>query len=442
MAWDKKASEDSVLPTPSQVLERYVQFERILEHEAASEVLNRTLSHGTVHSNQSALVERTTNARFETPTSEFRDIGRGSCGSIFEMHGTAHAIKKGSNVDSIWNDFNLTNRAYNSCVASTNLLKYAFSGLRIPHVPSAEMFNSPESEEWWNINLLRFPPDDRTRAAVFYLDRIFPVTEVSRFALVNKFFHRDAQHAVLGNMENEDCLIRLYFGQTNPGDLYSSDTTLRNFPLYLDQAREINLDISKYSQEMALGLAILHWEAQIDGQDTEFVIGTSTNKVFAHEYSNHRTMPPPMSTMENFPGRETQLWMLDYDKCAEISFDTPDLVSDVVGKYLVAVTGNDPYFPHPCLDIDLWQSFRQVYLKASWIIIKNRNLQQEIRNLPEVLIQEWELWGRQDLEAAEEDSDPFERDEADSHGDDDVEDEDGSDGEDDSGSGDNGGDEN
>lgn len=388
-------------------------------------------------------------ARFKNPTSEFRDIGRGSCGSIFEMHGTAHAIKKGSNVDSIWNDFNLTNRAYNSCVASTNLLKYTFPGLRIPRVPRAEMFNSPRSEEWWNAHMLRFPADDRTRAAMFYLDRILPVTEVSRFALVNKFFHRDAQHAVLGNIENEDCLIRLYFGQTNPEDgLYSSDTTLRNFPLYLDQAKDIKLDVNKYAQEMALGLAILHWEAQIDGQDTEFVIGTSTTKVFGHEYPNHRTIPPPESTMENFSERETQLWMLDYDKCADTSFDTPDLVSDVVKKYLVAVTGNDPYFPHPCLDIDLWQCFRQVYLKASRIIIKNRKLKQEIHILPEMVIQEWEHWGRQDLEAAEDDSDPFERDEAHNHGEDDFEDghssddESDSDGEDGSTSKDDGGNEN
>ncbi|KAK5046829.1 hypothetical protein LTR84_007183 [Exophiala bonariae] len=408
----KDVSEESASTTLCQALERDLKLEEILEPESASGILKRPLSVGTAHSTVSKFAEREHTARLTAPTSELRDIGRGSCGSVFEIPGTAHAIKKGTDVRSIWNDFNLTNLAHNSCVASTNLFKYSFPNPQIPRVPKAEMYNSPESEDWWRFNLLRFPKADRTEAAVFYLDRILPVTEITRYALVNKFFLPDTkiQQAVLGNIDNQDCLIRLYFGKHKPDDsMYKEDDTLRNFPLYLDQAKAIDIDINNYAREMAIGLAILHWEAQIDAADTEFVIGTSTTKLFGLHYENHQSMMLPRSTMENFTQRETQLWMLDYDKCIKISFETSNWDQDVVHPYYVAVTGNDPYFPHPCLDIKLWQIFRQAYLKASHIIIKNRNLRKEMMKLPDRVIERWEIWGNDNLATEEEDFDPFDR---------------------------------
>jgi hypothetical protein len=38
--------------------------------------------------------------------------------------------------------------------------------------------------------------------------------------------------------------------------------------------------------------------------------------------------------------------MLDFDKCTRIDFQSTS-AEDIVEKYLVAVTGNNPYFPHP-----------------------------------------------------------------------------------------------
>lgn len=35
---------------------------------------------------------------------------------------------------------------------------------------------------------------------------------------------------------------------------------------------DLDLDIFDLATEMAIGLAILHWEAQVDGMDTEFVL--------------------------------------------------------------------------------------------------------------------------------------------------------------------------
>ncbi|EXJ91276.1 hypothetical protein A1O1_04386 [Capronia coronata CBS 617.96] len=170
----------------------------------------------------------------------------------------------------------------------------------------------------------------------------------------------------------------------------------------------VGIHVDAYAEEMAIGLAILHWKAGIDAQDTEFVIGCSATKTFATVYSDHGSVQPPASTTDDFTERETQLWMLDFDKCSKIDLEDKALSSSqVVEKYMVAVTGNDPYFPHPCLVVDLWRKFRRAYLKASEILIKHRRLGRRVAKLPLMLMEQCEKWGEKDLEAEE--YDPFER---------------------------------
>ncbi|KAL6246651.1 hypothetical protein RBB50_006890, partial [Rhinocladiella similis] len=77
-------------------------------------------------------------------------------------------------------------------------------------------------------------------------------------------------------------------------------------------------------------------------------------------------MPPPVSTLDDFGRREIQMWMLDFDKATQVELND----TGIVQKYFVAVTGNDPYVPHPQLNIKLWQTFRQAYLQASKIILE------------------------------------------------------------------------
>lgn len=394
---------------------RYVnQFYKILEEqlfstETVKDVLKRTLSVGTVTTNGSSLNERMNDARDVSRYPPLlNDIGRGSCGSVFEMPGTPYAIKKGSNTKAIWNDYNLTNHAYNSHLNTIGLFKHVFPDSLIPRIPKARFFNGPDGQEWWKENMTRFPEDDRTKAAIFHLDHILPVPLETRHALVKAFFHQDEnlQSDILNEPRNRDCLIRLYFGANAPQNCFPYDRsdTLRNFPLYLDHAKMIGIDVDGLAQDMAIGLAMLHWDAQIDAQDTEFVIGSSTNNVYGVVYKNHSSSLPPISTTDDFTHREIQMWMLDFDKCTRT-----DLDSDMtVKRYLVAVTGNDPYFPHPRLDSALWACFRSAYLKASKAILSARRLHREMR-LPQALVAEWEKWADIDI-VAEAEFDPFERD--------------------------------
>ncbi len=114
MAPTKDTSEESTDTTLSVALARSLVLKDALDQQAAADLrlLKRTLSVGTVVSTTSSFAERMNGARFEVVDHfHLRDIGRGSCGSVFEIPGTPYAIKKGANTGAIWNDFNLTNHA-------------------------------------------------------------------------------------------------------------------------------------------------------------------------------------------------------------------------------------------------------------------------------------------------------------------------------------------
>ncbi|EXJ91275.1 hypothetical protein A1O1_04385 [Capronia coronata CBS 617.96] len=165
-----------------------------LTQEAAKDILKRTLSVKTANAATDIISERTGLSKsLGSNQYPLRDIGRGSCGSVFEVPETVYAIKKGAGTEAIWNDFNLTNCAYNSCLTSLGLFEYAFRGRRVPRVPKARYFNGPDADGVWTAIISRFPEADRTRAAAFYLDHILPVPRVTRQALVRRFFQPDEQ---------------------------------------------------------------------------------------------------------------------------------------------------------------------------------------------------------------------------------------------------------
>jgi hypothetical protein len=150
-----------------------------LNDQDTRQTLQQTLSSG--YSTASTLALRLNQARCAPVTNKsLRDIGRGSCGSVFEVPGTSVAIKKGANVEAIWNDYNLANTAYNSYLACAGLVSRRFPGRRAPSVPAASFYYSPDSDDFSTANLQRFPMADQTRAAIFHLDRISPVSSTTR----------------------------------------------------------------------------------------------------------------------------------------------------------------------------------------------------------------------------------------------------------------------
>ncbi|KAF3042303.1 hypothetical protein E8E11_006326 [Didymella keratinophila] len=85
------------------------------------------------------------------------------------------------------------------------------------------------------------------------------------------------------------------------------EETLWNYPFYLDQLLSILglSGVKRIAREMAIGVAVLHWGALVDGMDVEFVFGGISD-------SKSSTFNP------NGGKRATQLWLLDFDKAAKL----------------------------------------------------------------------------------------------------------------------------
>jgi len=81
--------------------------------------------------------------------------------------------------------------------------------------------------------------------------------------------------------------------------------------------------------------------------------------------------------------------MLDFDKAR--SFELDD--RDVIDKLKAATMGNDPYFPDPLADDaddrELWNVFKDVYLKTAKVILKHRGASEDAKKLPDRFIEAW-----------------------------------------------------
>lgn len=119
------------------------------------------------------------------------------------------------------------------------------------------------------------------------------------------------------------------------GQRSGSYDSLRNFPLRLNMIEELQLNASALAAEMAIGLAILHWQTQVDGMDTELVLGSASQ-------------------------------MLDFDRATSIELTRDDEDTKLVPAFL----GNDPYYPRPDEDRELWKEFAETYLEASCCILE------------------------------------------------------------------------
>ena len=350
--------------------------------ESPSEVVKRTLSAYSVISTSSIFARRLNAERLAQQNLEFRVIGLGSCGSVFEMPGTAIAFKKSSNTDALWNDFRLTNMVHNAFIDAQMFLQQAFPERTIPRTPMCHEFFLKNSASWWAKYLSRFPEQHRRESAVFSVDRILPLSQATRDALIQLYFD-DApaeQERAMRSDENKHCLVRLYLGAREMDDEQSGTyDSLLNFPLKLNMAEDLDLDLPSLTSEMAIGLAVIHWGAKVDGMDCEFVLGSSTTRPRETIQGFTRSCSPREVHEIDFKTRSTHLWVLDFDKSTPINCTKVDVDKKLVPSFL----GNDPYFPRPDVDPKLWSVFSDAYITASYAILKSHDAKQSVLNLPQ-----------------------------------------------------------
>lgn len=384
----KRDPSDSSQPTTlSKDLSQALRFEALSQNilsipDNPDEILKKTLSIHSVVSTSSSFAERMNRNKSKGEDKlDLRTIGLGSCGTVFEIGGTELAYKKGSKINEIRQDFDLTNRVHDAITATRLMLQKTFGTYTVPQIPRCHGFVNPDDEDWWAENLQRFPQTHRTKGALFTVDRILPLPQKTREALIKKYFDDDEkiQNEAMNDEENQHCLVRVYLGQNeNPTQQSSAYESLRNFPMRLNMFEDLDLETSELTIRMAIGLAIVHWQAQVDGMDIEFVLGSAaTIKSELGKAYEGDTLPHSVKFL-NFEKRSIHLWILDFDKASRIEIN----INDVDKKLVPAFLGNDPYYPRPDVDEDLWNEFCSAYLKASKLILKSKKAGKADLKLP------------------------------------------------------------
>lgn len=214
-------------------------------------------------------------------------------------------------------------------------------------------------------------------------ERIPPLPASFRDALVDNFCPEKARAGV--KSQDTVCIARIYLGRRRLGRP-SMFFSLNNYVLLVDAMEKLGLPIYDYAKSIADALAVLHWAAEVDANDVEFVLGSrrqllsstasalSPSHIAALPYnSSTRALTGPEPAYKLQACDETQVWLLDFDCCDSITMDL-----DGVEKAAVSAYRNDPYHPKPCSpgseDYELWKTFRDRYLETSTEIAESRGL--------------------------------------------------------------------
>ncbi len=207
-------------------------------NESSVQLLKRVLSITSVISSTPELASRIQQASsYSIPKQgDLRVIGKGSCGTVFEIPGTELAYKKGTIEDSIWRDYCYTNRVDSPKVRTLRfrsaetkdflmlapylqdvqtVMRKAFPDNKIPQTPLCYEFSEAENDDFWSENLRRLPKEHRTKQPIFLVDRIPPLPQAAREALIDLYFdcNDTIQKEAKTSQDNKDCLIRVYLGE-------------------------------------------------------------------------------------------------------------------------------------------------------------------------------------------------------------------------------------
>jgi hypothetical protein len=340
-----------------------------LELETDSTILQRSLSLKSVISTTSSFSRRFQNARFRPDLQEINQIGSGLQGAVFEVVGKPYVIKKESpdneeRSSNLWREYNT------HCDVSVAFERYRSATHSKVHVPYPHTFISKtQNEAFWDEVFPKLPQAYRTRGNVVTMDRILPLPKVVRKSLIAYFCARERDlsitdiESLLNNPSNKHCLARVYLGKANGSINQDNPAPLRNFPLHLGFMKELGIDTLALAKEMGKSYATLHWGAAKNGDDVEFVLGTSAIEE-----------PRALVQSPDFQHRAVGLWLLDFGQCEAVDL-TQD--SDVVYQAFkgTLVTGDNQLFiPHASTSPELFAAFKEGYVAAGSVILSDKQL--------------------------------------------------------------------
>ncbi|KAE9985095.1 hypothetical protein EG328_007866 [Venturia inaequalis] len=314
----------------------------------------------------------------------FHCIGSGNCGSVWSIEnpGINTSVIKREDMNearSVYNDF-IMHRKILSAIQELRLSPETVSLTSRVSMPACHQYVRADESTWWSTRLGRFPKECQAPCNVIVTERIPPFSQTARECLINRFCAPGGRETAKTSASNRDCIVRAYLGRRKLNDRPKRFFKLPNFPMNIDQMKQLDLDVEHYATAMAEMLAIMHWKAQMDANDVEFVLAPPR---LTHEVS---TQASPSSTIKSIHLGDHNLWILDFDCCGDMTMDT-----NGVDQAWRAFYKNDPYYPRPSTanrvksveDQQLWDIFKARFLEASEIILGPES---NIGHLPGLLI--------------------------------------------------------
>lgn len=225
------------------------------------------------------------------------------------------------------------------------------------------------TDAWWQTCLPQFPTGYSACRALIS-ERIPKVPREISDRLVDLFCPNNKPLAdfVKSNPDDDSCLLRPYLGRRRRHQQGGASTSrfqrfsLCNVPLHVDQMEGLGLEVKLYATAMADALALMHWGAEVDANDVEFVLA-----------------PPRTTESGRRPAFESDylgthsMWILDFDCCGSLSMDDTG-----VEQACKAFFKNDPFYPRPgsgrVADDGLWEIFKHRFMSTSRVILEQKGM--------------------------------------------------------------------
>ncbi|KAI4858704.1 hypothetical protein F4820DRAFT_467978 [Hypoxylon rubiginosum] len=339
-----------------------------LDTLAPTTVLQRSLTIGSIVATASSFAARSQSVKHLVDTQNYEDIGAGLQGIAYERLGSIYVTKKELPTNQ---GRRLTDEFAMHRKVSDAFTKYKeYSG----DVLVPQPFDFVPKESLLPELLSRMPGNDRQPSDVATMEIILPLPKIVRKAMIQKFYpdknsacdeHLVTQ--VLDERANKHCLARLYLGKRSVA-MSKENFTLRNHPLTLNVMGDLALNVEQFAAMIGNAYAIMHWAANITGDDVEFVLGFST------------------STENDFQHREVHMYLLDFGQCdtVDMNEDQDDIFQAFKGS--LDLQHNQLYLPHPKRSAALYQAWKSAYLSAARKVIQHEGLPFD----PEEFLEEYE----------------------------------------------------
>ncbi|CAH0058749.1 unnamed protein product [Clonostachys solani] len=231
------------------------------------DVLKKTLSVRSVLSTSSSIAERMEALReADLSTLKLGQIGRGSFGTVFEIPGTEWCLKKTlTSPDRLWEEFHtglIMREKVNGTASNAIFKSEQLQEALMPRVPrylwSQGMGDAQSAERWFKENGRKFPAENEGQkpGPIICLERIMPIPKLIRDNLIKLYFKPENQEEALADKANKSCLCQPYLGSRSseiaPDKREKELQTLQNFPLYLDQLEDLEMEPLTIAQDMAM----------------------------------------------------------------------------------------------------------------------------------------------------------------------------------------------